>query len=288
MVTAHPMATKASDRANPALETALRTAVMEEALILHYQPVVRIEDQAIVGAEALLRWHDQVHGDVPPKVFIPLAEESGLIHALGDWVMRTAAVQCAAWHRTGLPLTVSVNVSGCQFDHEDLAQRISTIVRESDCKPAWVELEVTESRRLHDLESVKKLRKMGFSIAIDNFGTGNSSLSYLRHFPINTLKIDRSFIDLETETSTHDAAIVRAMIAMAHGLGLRVVAEGVATGQQFDFLRAVGCDCFQGFWISRALPADAFAEFCRSFPGAYKEWFESKFVPAWRKAGLPE
>jgi EAL domain-containing protein (putative c-di-GMP-specific phosphodiesterase class I) len=162
---------------------------------------------------------------------------------------------------------MSVNVSGWQFDREDLAQRIYTIVRESDCKPAWVELEVTESRRLHDLESVKKLRKMGFSIAIDNFGTGNSSLSYLTHFPINTLKIDRSFIDLETETCTHNAAFARAIIAMAHSL-VRVVAEGVATGPQFDFLRAEGCDCFQGFWISAALPADAFAEFCRKAP----EW----------------
>ncbi len=265
------MTTKVSDRDNPALETALRTAIKEEALMLHYQPVVRIKDRAIVGAEALLRWHDQVHGDVPPKVFIPLAEESGLIHELGDWVMRTAAAQCAASHRAGLPLTVSVNVSGWQFDREDLAQRISTIVRESNCKPAWVELEITESKLLHDLESVKKalgqLHKKGFSIAIDNFGTGYSSLSYLTHFPINTLKIDRSFI-AAIGTDRGDAAITEAIIAMAHGLGLRVVAEGVATGQQFDFLRAVGCDCFQGFWISRALPADAFAQFCREAP----EW----------------
>ena len=119
--------------------------------------MVRIEDQAIVGAEALLRWHDPVHGDVPPKVFIPLAEESGLIHALGYWVMRTAATQCAAWHGAGMPLKVSVNLSGRQFYREDLAQRISEIVREADCKPEWIELEVTESSLLHDLDSNKKV-----------------------------------------------------------------------------------------------------------------------------------
>jgi len=253
------------------VETALRTAVEAEALVLHYQPVVRIKDKAIVGAEALLRWHDPEHGDVPPQVFIPLAEESGLIHALGDWVMRTAAAQCATWHRAGLPLTVSVNVSGRQFDREDLAQRISTIVRESDCKPEWIELEITESRLLLNVDSVKKalqqLRKEGFSIAIDNFGTGYSSLSYLKHFPINTLKTDISFI-ADIETDAGDRAITEAIIAMARSFGLRVVAEGVATGLQFDFLRARGCDCFQGFWISRALPADAFAEFCREAP----EW----------------
>ncbi len=249
------------------LETALRTAVEAEALVLHYQPVVRIDGEAIVGAEALLRWHDPEHGEVLPKVFIPLAEESGLIHALGDWVMRTAAAQCAAWHRAGLPLTVSVNVSGRQFDREDLAQRIAAIVREADCKPDWIELEITESCQLHDVDSVKKalgqLHKKGFSIAIDNFGTGYSSLSYLRGFSINTLKIDRSFI-AAIGTDRGDAAITAAIIAMARSFGLRVVAEGVFAPEQFEFLGARDCHCCQGFWISEALPADAFVEFCRT------------------------
>jgi diguanylate cyclase (GGDEF)-like protein/PAS domain S-box-containing protein len=248
------------------LERALRTAVTEEALTLHYQPVVRMTDKAIVGAEALLRWHDAEHGDVAPKVFIPLAEESGLIHALGDWVMRTAAAQCAAWHKAGLPLKVSVNLSGRQFYREDLAQRISQIVREAGCKPEWVELEVTESSLLHDLDSIKKvlqqLREEGFAVAIDDFGTGYSSLSHLKHFPIDTLKIDISFI-ADIETDPGDAAITEAIIALARGLGLRVVAEGVATREQFDFLGARGCHCFQGFWISEALPADKFVEFSR-------------------------
>ena len=248
------------------LERALRTAVKEEALTLHYQPVVRLSDRAIIGAEALLRWHDAEHGDVKPQVFIPLAEESGLIHALGDWVMRTAAEQCASWHKAGLPLTVSVNLSGRQFYREDLAQRISEIVREAGCKPEWVELEVTESSLLHDLDSIKKvlqhLREEGFAVAIDDFGTGYSSLSHLKHFPIDTLKIDISFI-ADIETDPGDAAITEAIIALARGLGLRVVAEGVATREQLEFLSARGCHCFQGFWVSEALPADKFVEFSR-------------------------
>ena len=249
------------------LERALRTAVKEEALTLHYQPVVRLSDRAIIGAEALLRWHDAEHGDVKPQVFIPLAEESGLIHALGDWVMRTAAEQCASWHKAGLPLTVSVNLSGRQFYREDLAQRISEIVREAGCKPEWVELEVTESSLLHDLDSIKKvlqqLREEGFAVAIDDFGTGYSSLSHLKHFPIDTLKIDISFI-ADIETDPGDAAITEAIIALARGLGLRVVAEGVATREQFEFLGARGCHCFQGFWVSEALPADKFIQFSRA------------------------
>ncbi len=249
------------------LESALRTAVKENTLTLSYQPVVRIADRAIIGAEALLRWHDEEHGDVAPKVFIPLAEESGLIHTLGDWVLRTAAEQCVAWRKAGLELNVSVNLSGRQFYRDDLAERISQIVREAGCEPCWIELEVTESSLLHDLDSIKKvlqhLREQGFSVAIDDFGTGYSSLSHLKHFPIDTLKIDISFIaDLETDPG--DAAITEAIIALAKGLGLRVVAEGVGTRAQLEFLDAHGCHCFQGFWASHALPPHEFSEFIRT------------------------
>src|SRR5438132_1415884 len=210
------------------LEKALRVAVKEDKLVLHYQPVIRITDKAIVGAEALLRWNDPEHGDIAPNVFIPLAEESGLIHVLGDWVLRSAAEQCVAWRKAGLPLIVSVNLSGRQFYRDDLAQRISQIVRTAGCEPSWIELEVTESSLLHDLEAIRKvlhrLRKEGFSVAIDDFGTGYSSLSHLKHFPIDTLKIDISFIaDLETDPG--DAAITEAIIALCHGLGLGVVGE---------------------------------------------------------------
>ena len=249
------------------LEKALRIAVKEDKLMLHYQPVIRITDKAVVGAEALLRWNDPEHGEIPPQVFIPLAEESGLIHALGDWVLRSAAEQCAVWRKAGLPLIVSVNLSGRQFYRDDLAQRISEIVRTAGCEPSWIELEVTESSLLHDLEAIRKvlhqLREEGFSVAIDDFGTGYSSLSHLKHFPIDTLKIDISFIaDLETDPG--DAAITEAIIALARGLGLRVVAEGVGTRAQLEFLDVRGCECFQGFWASKALPPLEFVEYAKT------------------------
>ena len=246
------------------LESALRTAVKECALKLHYQPIVRIADRKIVGAEALLRWHDDEHGEIAPQVFIPLAEESGLIHILGDWVLKTAAEQCVAWRKSGIDLKVSINLSGRQFYRDDLAQRISDIVRDAGCQPSWIELEVTESSLLHDLDAIRKvlqhLRDEGFSVAIDDFGTGYSSLSHLKHFPIDTLKIDISFIaDLETDPG--DAAITEAIIALARGLNLQVVAEGVGTSGQLAFLETRECHGFQGFLFSEAMPADEFAQF---------------------------
>ncbi len=251
------------------LETALRTALADGALRLHYQPVVRIRDRAIVGAEALLRWNDAEHGDVPPQVFIPLAEESGLIHALGEWVLKSAAQQCVAWRNAGLALTVSVNLSARQFYREDLAQRISEIVKTEECDPSWIQLEVTETSLLHDLDAIRgvlhQLRDEGFTVAIDDFGTGYSSLTHLKHFPIDTLKIDISFI-ADLEFDVQDAAITEAIIGLARGLGLKVVAEGVGTREQLEFLDARGCDFFQGFWASEPLPADSFYEFARKKP----------------------
>ena len=249
------------------LETALRAALREGRLELHFQPVVSIDDRAIVGAEALLRWHDDEHGDVPPQVFVPLAEEAGLIHSLGEWVLRTAAAQVVAWRRAGLPLNVSVNLSARQFYREDLAQRIVEIVREAGCEPSWLELEVTETSLLHDLDAIRRvlhqLREHGFRVAIDDFGTGYSSLTHLKHFPIDTLKIDIPFIaDLETDPG--DAAITEAIIGLARGLGLKVVAEGVGTREQLEFLAARGCHCFQGFWVSKPLPPARFIDFLRA------------------------
>ncbi|MEP7182392.1 MAG: PAS domain-containing protein [Betaproteobacteria bacterium] len=251
------------------LEVALRGAVKDNLLELHFQPVVRIADRAIVGAEALLRWTDPDHGSVPPKVFIPLAEESGLIHALGDWVLRAAATQCVAWRKDGLALRVSVNLSARQFYREDLAPRISGIVRSVGCEPSWIELEVTETSLMHDLDAIRKvlhqLRDEGFTVAIDDFGTGYSSLTHLKHFPIDTLKIDISFIaDLETDPG--DAAITEAIIGLARGLGLTVVAEGVGTKAQLEFLDTHGCHYFQGYWISKPVPAAEFETLVRGRP----------------------
>ena len=251
------------------LETALRGALSNGTLKLHYQPVVRITDRAIIGAEALLRWSDPEHGNITPQVFIPLAEESGLIHALGEWVLKTAAAQCVAWRKAGLPLTISVNLSAKQFYREDLSQRISEIVRAEGCEPSWIELEVTETSLVHDIDAIRKvlhqLRDEGFTVAIDDFGTGYSSLTHLKHFPIDTLKIDISFIaDLETDPG--DAAITEAIIGLARGLGLKVVAEGVGTREQLEFLDVRGCHYFQGYWVSKPLPAETFVEFVTRKP----------------------
>jgi len=252
------------------LESALRNALKDGLLRLHYQPVVRLSDNAIVGAEALLRWTDAEYGSVSPKVFIALAEESGLIHALGEWVLRSAAEQCVAWRNKGLPLTVSINLSGRQFYRDDIAQRISDIVRGAGCKPEWIELEVTETSLLHDLDAIRKalhaLRTEGFTVAIDDFGTGYSSLTHLKHFPIDTLKIDISFIaDLETDPG--DAAITEAIIGLARGLGLKVVAEGVGTMAQLEFLTARDCHYFQGYLASRPIPAADFERMVESRHG---------------------
>ncbi|MEO8848781.1 MAG: bifunctional diguanylate cyclase/phosphodiesterase, partial [Casimicrobiaceae bacterium] len=243
------------------LEVALRSALKDGVLQLHFQPVVRIVDRKIVGAEALLRWNDPEHGSVPPNVFIPLAEESGLIHTLGEWVLRAAAMQAREWRDAGLELTVSVNLSARQFYREELAQRITQIVQDAGCEPGWIELEVTETSLLHDLDAIRKvlheLRSGGFTVAIDDFGTGYSSLTHLKHFPIDTLKIDISFI-ADLETDPQDAAITEAIIGLARGLGLRVVAEGVGTREQLEFLEVRGCNCFQGFWASEPLGPEAF------------------------------
>ncbi|MEO8756104.1 MAG: EAL domain-containing protein, partial [Casimicrobiaceae bacterium] len=184
-----------------------------------------------------------------------------------EWVLKSAAKQCAEWRRAGLKLTVSVNLSARQFYREDLAQRISDIVKSEECDPSWIELEVTETSLLHDLDAIRKvlhqLRDEGFTVAIDDFGTGYSSLTHLKHFPIDTLKIDISFI-ADLESDPQDAAITEAIIGLARGLGLRVVAEGVGTREQLEFLEVRGCDCFQGFWASKPLPADAFFDFVRT------------------------
>jgi diguanylate cyclase (GGDEF)-like protein/PAS domain S-box-containing protein len=247
------------------LESALRTALRTGQLALHYQPLVRVADGRVIGAEALLRWSDPELGDVPPQVFIPVAEESGLIHALGEWVLATAAAQCRAWRDAGLALSVAINLSARQFYRDDLARRTLETVRAAGCEPSWLELEVTETSLLHDLDAIRKVlqefRDEGFAVAIDDFGTGYSSLTHLKHFPIDTLKIDISFIaDLETDPG--DAAITEAIIGLARGLGLNVVAEGVGTQAQLDFLSQRGCDAFQGFFVGAPMPPEAFVAFC--------------------------
>lgn len=249
------------------LETDLRQAIDKGEFLLHYQPQVDIRRWEIVGVEALIRWPHPERGMVSPMSFIPLAEEIGLIDQIGQWVLRTACAQQVAWSACGLgDITIAVNLSAVQFQQAALLDTIRTIVRETGVDPARMELELTESTAMQQAENAvgtfNQLKEMGFSLSIDDFGTGYSSLAYLKRFPIDTIKIDRAFVkDLDTESE--QAAIAIAIIAMAHGLKLRVLAEGVETQLQLDILRDQGCDAIQGYYFSQPLPAERVEQLIR-------------------------
>jgi EAL domain-containing protein (putative c-di-GMP-specific phosphodiesterase class I) len=246
------------------LETALRQALGENQLSLHYQPQVDLKSGRIVGMEALARWNHPELGAVSPAEFIPIAEETGLILPIGEWALREACRQIKAWHATGFPkLQVAVNVSGKQLRQKNFADRVREILRETRLEPRYLDLELTESLLMKDVEetaaAMHMLHDMGVSFSVDDFGTGYSSLAYLKRFPIDILKIDQSFVrDLATDPN--DVAIVKTIIAMAHTLGMRVIAEGVETYEQLSFLRDQGCDGTQGYYCSKPLPADEFTE----------------------------
>jgi diguanylate cyclase (GGDEF)-like protein/PAS domain S-box-containing protein len=245
-----------------ALESSLRRALERNEFVLHYQPKIDIRSGRIIGMEALVRWQHPTRGLIPPKQFIPLAEETGLIVPIGEWVLRTACAQNKSWQEQGLPpLRIAVNLSARQFNHENLLQDVARVLNETGLDAAFLELEITESMVMHDpehaIELLKKMKTMGISISIDDFGTGYSSLSYLKRFPIDSLKIDRSFIkDLPLDGD--DAAITQAIIAMAHGLKLKVTAEGAETSEQLSFLSTHKCDEMQGFYFSKPLPEHEF------------------------------
>ena len=242
------------------LETGLRKAITNRELALVYQPKVDIQQNRIVGMEALLRWHSPEFGTVSPLEFIAVAEETGLIMPIGDWVIREACRQAVAWQAAGLaPLSMSVNLSAAQFRKPGLVKRIACILDETRLDPRRLDLELTESLLMDDtdatIHTLQELTAIGPSISIDDFGTGYSSLAYLRRFPISTLKIDQSFVR-DITANADAAAIVNATIALAHTLRLRVVAEGVEEDGQLDFLRKRGCDQAQGFLFSRPSPAE--------------------------------
>lgn len=247
------------------IETKLRQAIAKGELLLHYQPQVDVETGRVVGAEALVRWKDPVRGLVPPGVFIPVAEERGLIVPLGEWVLRAAAAQLRQWLDAGLPrVVVAVNVSAAQFRSPDFEGRLVGILEETGVPPELMELELTESILARDVEAAAallgRLRSRGLSISIDDFGTGYSSLGYLRKFPLQRLKIDQGFVR-EIWNDPSAAAIVRTVIGMSRGLGLKVVAEGVEEKRQYSFLRFHGCDEAQGYFIKRPVPPEAFRAF---------------------------
>ncbi|HYJ18093.1 MAG TPA: EAL domain-containing protein, partial [Burkholderiales bacterium] len=249
------------------LETALRRALENDEFVLHYQPQADLITGALVGMEALIRWQHPERGLVPPASFIPVAEESGLIELIGQWALRTACEQNRRWQLEGLPpLRVAVNISARQFgDSRGFADVVASLLKSTGLDPSYLELEITESMLLKNVaENVKVLQKLGelgARIAVDDFGTGYSSLAYLKQLPIDTLKIDRTFVG-DIETDADDAAIIQAIIAMAHGLDLRVTAEGVETEGQLAALRRLGCDEYQGYLLAKPLPA---AEFRATF-----------------------
>ncbi|MCA1248619.1 EAL domain-containing protein [Massilia sp. MS-15] len=237
------------------LEGALQRALQRDEFLLHYQPVVDIGSGRVTGVEALLRWQPAGHPMVSPAEFIPLAEETGLIVPIGDWVLATAMRQQVAWVRAGIgPVRISVNLSARQFLGQDVAQRVAALLEETGCDPGCLTLEITESVLMENpaaaTETMGQLAAMGVQLAIDDFGTGYSSLASLKRFPIHSLKIDRSFV-MDLTQDADDAAIVNAVIALAHSMKLNVIAEGVETNEQLAFLQARGCDQMQGYCFSR-------------------------------------
>jgi diguanylate cyclase (GGDEF)-like protein/PAS domain S-box-containing protein len=244
------------------IETGLHRALERNELSLSYQPILNGKSGAVSGFEALLRWTSSALGSVPPARFIPVAEESGLIFRIGEWVLRTACLQAEAWAKEGLgSLDVAVNVSTLQLGRAGFADVVRDALRQAGLPPERLSLEITESALLaHDEKTaacLADLKKSGVRLVIDDFGTGYSALQYLRNFPADGLKIDRSFVD-GIVRNPGDTAIVSALIAMSHGLSITVVAEGVETEEQFRHLQSLGCDQVQGFLFSRPLPAEGF------------------------------
>ena len=248
---------------NMQLHTHLKEAMAQNGLQLHYQPQVDVETGEIVGAEALLRWFDPVLGHVSPARFIPVAEATGLILPLSEWVLETACQQIAAWTQAGTPLRVAVNFSAQQFLQRDLPEQVRQVLVRTGALAQWLDIEITESMAMTQpeqaSEQLEALVAMGCRVALDDFGTGYSSLAYLKALPIHKLKIDKSFMDGIPDDAS-DAAISRAIIALAQSLGMTLIAEGVETDAQLAFLRQYGCDTYQGWLFAKAMDAASLTE----------------------------
>ena len=244
-----------------ALAGELRRALEEDELVLHYQPKIDMRTDQVCGAEALVRWIHPQQGLIPPDEFIPLAEHTGLIKPLTDWVVEAALRQSSIWRQSGLVLPVAVNLSARNLQDAELLGKMEQLLTAWTAEAGWLELEITESAVMEDpegaLEILRRLNNLGFTLFIDDFGTGYSSLSYLKKLPMNAVKIDKSFV-IDMLASTDSATIVRATVVLAHDLGLKVVAEGVENQTTWDRLAALGCDVAQGYHISKPLPAEQF------------------------------
>jgi diguanylate cyclase (GGDEF)-like protein len=240
------------------LEEYLRKALEQDQLLIYYQPQIELCSGSVIGLEALLRWHHPILGFIPPSEFIPIAEESGLIVPIGEWILRAACEQISSWHRNGLPtLQVSVNLSSVQFKQAGVTELIAEVLRSTGMEPCLLDLEITESMTMDvrsSIATLHELKKLGVRISMDDFGTGYSSLNYLKQFPIDRLKIDKSFIkDIHDDITNR--AIVATIIALARNLQLRVIAEGVEEEEQAELLLDMQCDEAQGYWYSKPVPA---------------------------------
>jgi diguanylate cyclase (GGDEF)-like protein len=243
------------------LETDLRRALERHEIVPYYQPIVNLDDGAVLGFEALARWRHPSRGLIPPELFIPVAEETGLVAKIGEWMLLSACRQAREWqqkHRRWSALGVSVNVSGRQLSQGTLATEVERVLGRTGLDPACLTLEITESALMHNLSAgagvVQRLHAMSVGLHLDDFGTGYSSLAYLHSFPVHALKVDRSFVN-RMDHALPQSAIVKAIVSLAHNLGMDVVAEGVETRAQADALRALGCRRGQGFLFSEPLPA---------------------------------
>jgi EAL domain-containing protein (putative c-di-GMP-specific phosphodiesterase class I) len=256
------------------LENSLRKAIDNEEFYILYQPKVSLQDNRVTALEALIRWQHPTLGLVPPNDFISLAEDSGLIVPLGEWVLRQACMQAKEWQDSSLPpVRVAVNLSGFQLERKDFVERVKVILEETGTDGESLEFEITETVIMQNPEFAVKilnqLRDMGIHISIDDFGTGYSSLAHLKRFSVNTLKIDKSFVS-EVDLNSTDAAIATAIIAMGKSLNLSVIAEGVETKGQLDFLKKEECNEMQGYLFSEPLPADKIVELLTSNNGQAK------------------
>jgi EAL domain-containing protein (putative c-di-GMP-specific phosphodiesterase class I) len=267
-----------------ALERDLRRALRAHEFQLHYQPKFALGSGRMVGAEALVRWAHPEQGMLPPGRFITVAEETGLIVPMGEWILREACRQARAWLDAGLDLEIiSVNISARQFRQQDLVPHVADVLAATGLPPENLELELTESMMMDHAEEyvakLKALKELGLQLSVDDFGTGYSSLSYLKRFPVDRLKIDKSFVR-EIVTDPGDAAIAQAVIRLGQILGLTVTAEGVETDEQLEFLRRHGCDEAQGYYFSPPLPPDAFEQLWRRGLLAPSGWTKFQGLPA--------
>jgi EAL domain-containing protein (putative c-di-GMP-specific phosphodiesterase class I) len=250
------------------MENLIRVALRENQFELYYQPKILIHNMKVAGFEALIRWKHPIKGYIPPVSFIALAEETGLIVPIGEWVMHTAIEKIAEYQKLGIDLDVSINLSTKQFKHEFLVGNLTKFMEEAKIPSHLLELEITESSLIdnsdHAIDIMEQIRSLGIRISIDDFGTGYSSLGYLKKFPVQTLKIDRSFI-LDLESDVDSQVIVKAVINLGHNLGLKVVAEGAETADQCNILRLLEVDMIQGYYYSRPLPASKLLDFIDNF-----------------------